>query len=123
MHALAKLDNGLVAALRAGACELPSDLVALGDCLRTVGVLLAEKASELEPSWDEARAIGAEIATLLELEGAIVERACAVASASAADLRAKIAILKALDAGEPEADADDRRYRLILSIGDDLDRF
>ena len=119
---MARFDNGLVAALRSGARELPSDLVALGDCLRTVEVLLAEKASELEPSWDEARAIAAEIETLLELGAAIAARACAIPAGSLSDVRAKFAIWKALDGGEPPADADDRRERLILSIGADLDR-
>lgn len=117
----ARLDERLLAALRSER-DLPGDLAALGDCLQTVGVLLAEKASELEPSWGEARAIAAEIETLLTLEDAIAERACAIRAGSLGELRAKFAILRALDDGGPAADAGAGRDRLIRSIGDDLDR-
>lgn len=122
MIRMAKVDNGLVAALRSGAGELPSELGALGDCLSTIGLLLAEKAAELEPSWGEALATAAEIETLLDLEAAVAERATGIAATSLDELRAKIGIWKALAAGSDDPDPESPRDRLFLSIEADIDR-
>lgn len=122
MIGMAKVDNGLVAALRAGAGELPAELGALTDCLSTIGLLLAEKAAELEPSWSEALATAAEIETLLELEAAVAERAIGIPATNQDELRAKIGIWKALAAGADEPDPDSHRDRLFLSILADIDR-
>lgn len=102
--------------------DLPFDLALLGDCLRTIGTLLEEKAVELEPSWRDALAAAAEIETLLALEAAVAERAIAIPARSTADVRAKLAIWKALGADPDEADADPRahRDRLVHSIDADL---
>jgi hypothetical protein len=119
---MSKVGQGLATALRSGAGELPSELGALGDCLHTVGLLLAEKAGELEPSWSEALAAAAEIETLLELERAVAERATTLQARSLDEVRTKIGIWKTLTAGESDAGPGLHRDRLILSIEADIDR-
>ena len=49
-----KLDYRLVRAMRRGPDVLPGDIAQLRGYLRMIEMLLAEKASELEPSWDRA---------------------------------------------------------------------
>ena len=93
----------------------------LGDCLGTIGLLLAEKAGELEPSWSEALAVAAEIETLLELEAAVAERAIAIPATSPEELRAKVGIWKALAAGSDDPDFG-ARAGLLLSIEADIHR-
>ena len=112
----------MLAALRTGAGALPSELGALGDCLGTIGLLLAEKAAELEPSWSEALAVAAEIETLLELEAAVAERAIAIPATSPEELRAKVGIWKALAAGSDDPDSESPHARLLLSIEADIHR-
>ena len=73
-----KLDTQLVRALREGSTALPNDLGRLRSYLGIIEALLAEKASELEPSWDQACAAAAEIATLQNLEASVAERAIAI---------------------------------------------
>jgi hypothetical protein len=99
---------------------LADDLGALGDYLAMLGVLLAEKAAELEPSWEAACAAGAEIETLQAFEGAVAERAIALRAGSIAEIRAKLAIWRALTPGAEEADPESARDRLILSVEADL---
>ncbi len=119
---MTKLEEGLVDALRAGAGVLPGDLGVLADCLRTIGILLAEKAMELEPSWDEALAVAAEIETLFDLETAVAERAIATPAASLAEVLAKLAIWKALSDNTGDGGPDTVRDRLVLSVAADLER-
>lgn len=122
MSYMAKLDEGLVGALRAGPDVLPNDLSALAECLRTIAILLAEKAGELEPSWSEARAVAAEVETLLDLEAAVAARAAAIPAATIDDVRTKLAIWKALVAGSEGEAGDPAGVGMILSIEADLDR-
>jgi hypothetical protein len=106
-------------ALRCGA-PLADDLGALGDYLAMLGVLLAEKAAEHEPSWEAACAAAAEIETLQAFESAVAERAIALRAGSIAEVRAKLAIWRALTPGAEEVDPDSARDRLILSVEADL---
>ena len=119
---MAKLEEGLLGALRMGPGVLPGDLGALADCLRTIATLLAEKAGELEPSWSEARAVAAEIETLLDLEVAVVTRAIGIPAASLVEVCTKIAIWKALVAGADGACGDPNADGIILSVEADLVR-
>jgi hypothetical protein len=118
----AELDYRLMRAIRNGIGELPGDLGQLRDYLRTIGELLAEKAAELEPSWDEACAAAAEIATLQDLEATVVERAIEVPAEGLKDVRAKLAIWRALAPGCDEGDMEAPLNRLILSLEADLER-
>ena len=112
-----KLDYQLVRALREGSQALPGDIRALGGYLEMIGTLLEEKATELEPSWEQACAVAAEIETLQALEIAVAERAIAVPAESIEAVRGKLAIWRALgpdaddSAAEPAQPADpvDRR--------------
>jgi hypothetical protein len=117
-----ELDYGLVRAMRHGTSALPGDLARLRNYLRTIEVLLAEKAAELEPSWEQACAVAAEIAALHELEATVAERAIAVRAESLRDVRGKLAIWRALAAGAEDGDLCTPRNRLILSIEADLER-
>ena len=119
---MAKFDNGILAVLQAGGGALPADLGLLSDCLQTLGILLGEKAVELEPSWSDALVDAAEIETLLALEVAVAERAIGIPAASLGDLRAKVAIWRALDEGGADAEPGAPRERLLLSIEADLAR-
>jgi hypothetical protein len=116
-----KLDYILVRALREGPAALPGDIRTLGECLAMIGALLEEKATELEPSWDESCAALAEIETLQALETAVAERAIALTADSIEAVRGKLAIWQALG---PEADecAESPRTRLIRSVQADLER-
>ena len=69
-----------------------------------IGSLLEEKAAELEPSWEQACAAAAEIATLQDLEASVAERAIAVRAESLEEVRAKLAIWRALAAGGEDGD-------------------
>jgi hypothetical protein len=117
-----KLDIGLVRAMREGTSALPGDLGRLREYLRTIEVLLAEKAGELEPSWEQACAAAAEIVALNQLEATVAERAIAVRAEDLKDVRAKLAIWRALAAGAEDGDMRSPRNRLILSIEADLER-
>jgi hypothetical protein len=116
------LDFRLMRAMRGGANALPADLKQLRDYLGTITVLLAEKAAELEPSWEQACAAAAEIATLQDLETSVAERAIAVRAECLTDVRAKLAIWRALAPGSEEGDLRGARSRLILSVEADLER-
>jgi hypothetical protein len=117
-----RLDNGLLAALRRGPRELPAELGGLRDCLRSIGALLAEKAEELEASWQEAEDAAAEIATLQSLETAVAEQAIELRATTLADVRTKFAIWKALGPGPDDYEAAAPRDRLVLSIEADIVR-
>ncbi len=121
MNTQTKLDCQLVRALREGSSALPSDLRQLRSYLRLIESLLLEKADELEPSWEQACASAAEIATLQALEASVVERAIAVRADNLDALRTKLAIWRTL-----ESDAEDgercQRDRLVLSVEADLER-
>lgn len=121
MRIAPKLDVQLVRALREGAGALPADLERLRAYIALIEHLLEEKASELEPSWAAACDVAAEIETLHALEDTVAERAIGVEAATLLGLRAKLAIWKVLSA-HVEDDSGAARNRLILSIGDDLDR-
>ena len=116
-----KIDYLLVRALRDGSQALPGDIRALRGCLTMIGTLLEEKATELEPSWEQACAVAAEIETLQALELAVAERAIALPADSIEAVRGKLAIWQALG-----PDADERpespRSRLIRSVQADLER-
>ena len=74
-------------------------------------------------SWHERHAaVAAEIETLLALEAAVAERAIAIPATTTAELRAKVAIWRALGEGEVETDPDSACGRLLLSIDADLAR-
>jgi hypothetical protein len=116
------MDFRLTRAVAGGCGTLPEDLDALADYLEMIGVLLAEKAAELEPSWEQACAAAVEIATLQDLEAAVAERAIAVRAQNLADLRAKLAIWRGLAPGAEDGDLAAPRNRLILSVEADLVR-
>ncbi|MFT3973865.1 MAG: hypothetical protein QM699_10570 [Amaricoccus sp.] len=100
---------------------LPADLDRLRGYLSLIEGLLEEKANELEPSWDAACTAAAEIETLQKLESTVVERAIGTSADTLLAVRNKLAIWKALSHGS-EDDHDAIRYRLILSVEDDLNR-
>lgn len=116
------LDINLVRALRTGTAALPADLAKLRGYLRMIGSLLEEKARELEPSWEQACAAAAEIATLQDLETSVAERAISVRATSLDDVRAKLAIWRALAGSSEDGDLRSPLSRLILSIEADLER-
>jgi hypothetical protein len=116
-----KIDYLLVRALRHGSQVLPGDLPALRGCLAMITTLLEEKATELEPSWEQACAVAAEIETLQALEIAVAERAIALPADSIEAVRSKLAIWRALEA-EGDASPESPRSRLIRSIEADLER-
>ena len=116
------LDISLLRAMREGTSALPPDLGKLRGYLRMIGALLEEKARELEPSWEQACAAAAEIATLQDLEASVAERAIAVRADRLDHVRSKLAIWRALAAGSDDGDLCSPRNRLILSIEADLER-
>ncbi len=116
------LDVQLVRAIREGAAALPGDLERLRSYLTMIERLLHEKANDLEPSWDAACAIAAEIEALHALEASVAERAIAVSADTMAGIRTKLAIWHTLTAGSEEDDMSTPRNRLILSIEADLRR-
>jgi hypothetical protein len=122
MAVATKLDNQLVRALHEGAEALPGDLAELRSYLRLIEALLTEKAAELEPSWQQACAAAAEITTLQTLEITVAERAIAVRAKTLAEVRAKLAIWRALAPGAQDGDMRTPRNRMILSIEADLER-
>lgn len=117
----AKLDVQLVRAIRGGAAALPRDLDRLHAYMGLIGCLLEEKANEIEPSWEAACTAAKEIETLLLLESTVAERAVGTGAHTLRAVRSKLAIWNALSDGAEE-DLDAPRNRLILSIGDDLQR-
>jgi hypothetical protein len=125
MHTLdtgSKLDYRLVRALRQGTDALPGDVAELRGYMRMIGTLLAEKAAELEPSWEQACAAAAEIETLHGLEGAVAERAIGVQASGLDDLRVKLEIWRALIQGLPDEEMASTQNRLVLSIEADIQR-
>ena len=116
------LDINLLRAMREGTSALPPDLGKLRGYLRLIGSLLEEKAAELEPSWEQACAVAAEIATLQDLEASVAERAIGVRAESVEQVRAKLAIWRALAAGGEDGDLRSPQSRLILSVEADLER-
>jgi hypothetical protein len=116
------LDINLMRAMREGTSALPGDLGKLRGYLRTIAALLEEKARELEPSWEQACAAAAEIGTLQQLESTVAERAIAVRADSLEQVRAKLAIWRALAAGSEDGDLRSSQSRLVLSIEADLER-
>lgn len=116
-----KIDYLLVRALSDGSQALPGDIGALRGYLAMIETLLEEKATELEPSWEQACAVAAEIETLQALEMAVAERAIAVPADNIEAIRGKLALWQVLtpDTDEP---ADSKRTRLIRSIEADLER-
>jgi hypothetical protein len=117
-----KLDYRLVRALRQGSGALPDDVAQLRGYMRMIGTLLAEKAAELEPSWEQACATAAEIETLQNLEAAVAERAIAIRAESLETVRGKLAIWRALGPASDDDDMRSPRNRLILSVEADLER-
>ena len=90
--------------------------------MRMIDTLLAEKAAELEPSWEQACAAAAEIETLQNLEVAVAERAIAIRAGSLDTVRGKLAIWRALGPGSDDDHMCTPRNRLILSVEADLER-
>jgi hypothetical protein len=117
-----KLDYRLVRAIRQGTDALPDDVGQLRGYMRMIGTLLAEKAAELEPSWEQACAAAAEIETLQNLEVAVAERAVAIRAESLETVRGKLAIWRALGPASDDDDMRSPRNRLILSVEADLER-
>jgi len=116
------LDINLLRAMREGTSALPADLGKLRGYLRMIGALLEEKARELEPSWEQACAAATEIATLQDLEMSVAERAISVRAESLEQVRAKLAIWRALASGGEDGDLRSPPSRLVLSIEADLER-
>jgi hypothetical protein len=122
MTAAQKLDYHLLRAMREGAEALPADITSLRGYLRLIEALLAEKAAELEPSWEQACAAAAEIETLQRLELAVAERAIKLPAGTLELVRGKLAIWRALGPGCDDSDPRSPRNRLILSVEQDLER-
>mgnify|MGYP003405978695 CR=1 FL=1 len=122
MQTITRIDDRLLRAMRRGADALPDDLALLRAYLRTIDALLAEKATEVEPTWAEACAAAAEVETLMGLETAVAEKAISVRAGNLEDVRTKLEIWRALAAGATECDMSSPRDRLILSIEADLGR-
>ncbi len=112
MTAESKLDYRLVHAIRGGAEALPNDITCLRGYLRMIEALLAEKAAELEPSWEQVCAVAAEIETLQSLEVAVAERAIAIRADSLETVRGKLAIWRALAPGAEDENMTSPRNRL-----------
>jgi hypothetical protein len=117
-----KLDIRLVRAMRRGAGELPGDLELLRGYLRTITLLLAEKAVELDTTWNDSCLAAAEIETLLDLEATVIERAIGVRAASLVDVQTKLAIWRGASIAAQEDDTNSLRTRLIYSVEADLAR-
>ena len=107
--------------MRDGADALPGDITSLRGYLRMIEALLEEKAAELEPSWEQACAVAAEIETLQALEVAVAERAIAMRADSLEMMRGKLAIWRALAPDGDDGDMRSPRNRLILSVENDLE--
>jgi hypothetical protein len=116
------LDINLLRAMREGTSALPADLGKLRGYLRMIAALLEEKARELEQSWEQACAAAAEISTLQDLETSVAERAISVRAESLEQVRAKLAIWRALASGGEDGDLRSPQSRLVLSIEADLER-
>jgi hypothetical protein len=116
------LDTRLVRAIRGGADALPNDITCLRGYLRMITSLLAEKAAELEPSWEQACAIADEIETLQSLEVAVAERAISIEADTLEAVLGKLAIWRSLSPGTEDEDLGSHRNRLILSVEADVDR-
>jgi hypothetical protein len=116
------LDYRLVRAMREGTGALPADVGCLRGYLRMIEALLAEKAADLEPTWEQACAVAAEIETLQSLEAAVAERAIAIRAEDLATVGGKLAIWAALPPDADDADAGSLRNRLVLSVAADIDR-
>jgi hypothetical protein len=116
------LDYRLLKAIRGGAEALPDDIGCLRGYLRTIETLLADKAGELEPSWDQACAVAAEIETLQALETTVAERAIAIRAETLETVRGKLAIWRVLSPGTEDESAESPRNRLVASVVRDIDR-
>ncbi len=116
------LDYRLVRAIREGTDALPDDVGQLVRYLRLIESLLAEKASEIEPTWELACAAATEVETLHALEAAVAERVIAIEADGLEAIRGKLAIWRALADGDEDGDPASLRNRLILSVAADLER-
>lgn len=117
------LDNALVRAMRGGHAALPECPHRLAGYLRTIERLLAEKAREHEPNWDEACAAAKEVETLQTLATAVAERVIAMRGQDLPAVLAKLALWRDLaPAGEDDACARALRDRLVLSVEADIAR-
>jgi len=114
------LTGVLVRALRDGAAALPDDIHRLNADLKLIAELLAEKASESEPTWTLAAASGAEVETLQKLERLVALKAASLEAARLPDVLAKLAMWEALGAGGEDDDTD-ARDRLVGSVRCDLE--
>lgn len=123
METITQLDDRLMRAMRQGASALPEDLTLLRAYLRMIDALLAEKATEVEPSWAQACAAAAEVETLQSLEAAVTEKAITMRARDLGDVRAKLEIWRALAASSSECDLyPSPRDRLVMSVESDLER-
>jgi hypothetical protein len=117
-----KVDNGLMRALREGPEVLPDDLNRLHAYLKLIGGLLAEKATDHEPTWAMALAAAAEIETLQGLEEAVAGKAVAVQARSIWGVLTKLAIWESLEPVGEECEDITLRDRLVWSVRRDLER-
>jgi hypothetical protein len=116
------MDGGLMRVLRGGTAALPNDLDRLQDYLSMTAQLLTEKATELEPSWAQARMAAAELETLLRLERQVAEKAADVPAASLREVLVKLDIWASLDPCDEEAPMEDGRDSLVRAARRDLAR-
>lgn len=122
MQTITRIDDRLLRAMRRGADALPDDLPLLRAYLRMIEALLAEKATDVEPTWAEACEAAAEVETLMALETSVAEKAISVRARHLEDVRTKLEIWRALAAGATDCDMSSPRDRLVLSIEADLGR-
>jgi hypothetical protein len=116
------VDDRLMRALREGPDALPEDLNRLYAYLMLIGGLLAEKATEHEPTWQLAEAAGLEVATLHDLEAVVADKAIRVPAGCLGGVLTKLAIWQALEpTGEEQTDAT-LRDRLVASVRRDLEK-
>ncbi len=118
----ARLDDRLVRALDEGTAVLPEDPGRLLGYLRTIELLLAEKAQMHEPRWQLVLASAAEIEVLQDLEALVVEKAIELPSRTLRAVAGKLAIWAELDPEGEDAPAVPQRDRLVASVRGDIER-
>jgi hypothetical protein len=114
------LDGGLMRALRGGAEAMPADLERLRAYLTMTRDLLAEKASEIEPTWALACQAAAEVETLHRLERQVVEKTASVPATNLREVLIKLDVW-AEQASTAEDDALPRDA-IVRSVRRDLER-
>lgn len=115
------IDDGLMRVLRGGVNEMPDDLTRLHAYLKLVAGLLAEKATEHEPTWEMVRQSAAEIETLHDLEFQVGEKAADVPATNLYGVLTKLMIWETLSGSCSGGDEPSVSDDLVRSVRKDLE--